>query len=250
MQKVLITGASIGIGRQTAIKFAEHGAQIVINYRNAEEDARETLRLVEKSGGKGYLVQADISNELEADRLVNTAAECLGGLDVLINNAGVTKFIPFEELDAATAEVWDFLYKSNVESMFFCCRAASKIMNKQNGGSIVNLASVAGMLPAGSSIPYSVSKAAIIHLTKCLANVLAPTIRVNSIAPGTIQNTRWNASNPAFDPEKYQARAVGLPLQRLGTPEDIAAAAYFLASDEASFITGANLPIDGGVNIK
>jgi 3-oxoacyl-[acyl-carrier protein] reductase len=246
-QKVLVTGASVGIGRQAALAFARHGAQVAINYRRAEADAKETLAQVEKAGGSGFIIRADVSAEAEAAALVQEAAERLGGLDVLVNNAGITEFIPFPDLDAVTAEVWDRLYKNNVESIFFCSRAAAKIMVRE--GSIVNLASVSGMLPRGSSIPYSVSKAAIIHLTKCLANVLAPRIRVNSVSPGIIQNTRWNSTNKNFDLEGYRAGARGLPLKRLGEPEDIAEAIYYLGSAASGFVTGINLPVEGGANI-
>ena len=248
MQKVLVTGASVGIGRETAIAFAKQGAQVVINYNSSEADAKETLRLVEEAGGVGFILKADVSDETCAKTLVREASRLMDGLNVLINNAGITRFIPFDDLDSATAEVWDTLYKTNVESIFFCCREAAKIMPA--GSCIVNLASISGMLPRGSSIPYSVSKAAIIHLTKCLANVLSPKIRVNSVSPGTIQNTRWNASNPNFDLESYQAGAEGFPMKRLGEPEDIASAIVFLASDQASYITGANLPVEGGGCVK
>jgi 3-oxoacyl-[acyl-carrier protein] reductase len=249
-QKVLITGASVGIGRQAALAFARHGAQVAVNYRQARSDAEETLALVEQAGGSGFILKADVSREAEAEALIGGAAEKLGGLDVLVNNAGATEFIPFPDLDAVTAEILDRLYKNNVESIFFCSRAAGKIMNSQEaGGSIVNLASISGMLPRGSSIPYSVSKAAIIHLTKCLAQVLAPKIRVNSVSPGIIQNTRWNSTNKNFDPAAYQAGAQGVPLKRLGEPEDIAEAIYYLGSSASAFVTGINLPVEGGVSV-
>jgi 3-oxoacyl-[acyl-carrier protein] reductase len=249
-QNVLITGASAGIGRQAALAFARRGAQVAVNYRQARSEAEETLALVEKAGGSGFIIQADVSREAEAAALVQRAAEKMGGLDVLVNNAGVTEFIPFPDLDAVTAEIWDRLYKNNVESIFFCSRAAAKIMNGQEaGGGIVNLASIAGMLPRGSSIPYSVSKAAIIHLTKCLAQVLAPKVRVNSVSPGIIQNTRWNAANKNFDPAAYRAGAQGVPLKRLGEPEDVAEAIYYLGSSASAFVTGINLPVEGGAAI-
>jgi len=250
MQKVLITGASVGIGRQIAIKFASHGANIVINYRTAEDDAKKTLRLVEEAGGKGHLLQADVSDVKQAEALVAKSAEILGGLDALINNAGATRFIPFNDLEAVDVDDFEFLSRVNVHSVFFCSRAAARIMKEQeDGGSIVNFGSIAGMLPRGSSMPYSVSKAAVIHLTKCLANVLSPKIRVNTVSPGVIQNTRWNTLNVNHDEEKYQSIAQSIPLKRLGEPEDIADAVYFLASKEAAFVTGINLPVEGGQNI-
>ena len=251
MQKVLVTGASIGIGRQIAVRFAKSGSEVIINYRTAVEDAKETLKLVEDAGGKGHILQADVSDDKQAEALVQKSAEIMGGLDVLVNNAGATKFIAFSDLDSVDAQTWDSLYKVNVHSVFFCSRAAAKIMETQeNGGAIINFASVAGMLPRGSSIPYAVSKAAVIHLSKCLANVLSPKIRVNTVTPGVIQNTRWNAGNPSHNPEKYQALANSVPMKRLGEPEDIADAVYFLASKEASYITGVNLPVEGGANIS
>ena len=248
MQKVLVTGASVGIGRETAVAFAQQGAQVVINYKSSEADAQETLRLVEAAGGKGFLAKADVADEAAAAALIREADRLMGGLNVLVNNAGITHFIPFDNLDAATAEIWDNLYKINVESIFFCSREAAKIMPE--GSCIINLASISGMLPRGSSIPYSVSKAAIIHLTKCLAGVLAPKIRVNSVSPGVIQNTRWNATNDSFDMDKYQAMADGIPMKRLGEPGDIAHAVVYLASKEASYVTGVNLPVEGGISVK
>ena len=248
MQKVLVTGASVGIGRETAVLFAKQGAQVVINYNGSEAEARETLRMVEAAGGKGYLAKADVSNEAAAAALIHEAVRLMDGMNILINNAGITRFIPFDDLDAVTSDDWDVLYKTNVESIFFCCREAAKVMPE--GSCIVNLASVSGMLPRGSSIPYAVSKAAIIHLTKCLANVFSPKIRVNSVSPGTVQNTRWNAGNPNFDLGKYQSGGEAVPMKRLGNPSDIASAILYLASEQASYVTGINLPVEGGMSVK
>ncbi|MDR2650302.1 MAG: SDR family oxidoreductase [Clostridiales bacterium] len=248
MQKVLVTGASVGIGRETAVAFAKQGARVAINYNSSEAEARETLRLVEAASGRGFLVKADVSDEAAATALIREAARLMDGLNVLVNNAGITRFIPFDDLDAATADIWDVLYKTNVESIFFCCREAAKVMPE--GSCIVNLASVSGMLPRGSSIPYSVSKAAIIHLTKCLANVLSPKIRVNSVSPGVIQNTRWNAGNKNFNMDQYQSGAEAIPMKRLGEPGDIASAILYLASERSGYITGVNLPVEGGMNVK
>jgi 3-oxoacyl-[acyl-carrier protein] reductase len=207
--------------------------------------------MVKQAGGSGYILQAEVAVEEDAAVLIKKAAELLSGLDVLVNNAGITKFIPFEDMDAVKTEMWDTLYKTNVESMFFCSRAAAKIMeNQEKGGCIINLASISGMLPRGSSIPYAVSKAAVIHLSKCLAQVLAPKIRVNCVSPSGIENTRWNATNPNYNPEKSQASAQKIPLKRRGYPQDIADAVYYLASEASGFITGINLPVEGGINIR
>ncbi|MDR1490708.1 MAG: SDR family oxidoreductase [Desulfovibrio sp.] len=248
MQKVLVTGASVGIGRETAVLFAKQGAQVVINYNSSEAEAGETLRMVEAAGGKGYLAKADVSDDSAASALIHEAVRLMDGLNVLVNNAGITRFIPFDDLDAVTSDDWDILYKTNVESIFFCCREAAKVMPE--GSCIINLASISGILPRGSSIPYSVSKAAIIHLTKCLANVFSPKIRVNSVSPGVIQNTRWNAGNANFNLEKYQSGTNAIPMKRLGNPSDIASAILYLASDQASYITGVNLPVEGGMSVK
>ena len=248
MKKVLVTGASVGIGRETAVLFAKQGAKVVINYNSSEAEAQETLSMVEAAGGTGYLARADVSDADAAKALIHEAVRLMDGLDVLVNNAGITRFIPFNDLDAVTVEDWDSLYKTNVESIFFCCREAAKVMAE--GSSIINLASISGMLPRGSSIPYSVSKAAIIHLTKCLAKVLSPKIRVNCVSPGIIQNTRWNDNNTNFNLENYQSGANEVPMKRLGDPSDIAAAILYLASDQASYVTGINLPVEGGINIR
>ena len=248
MQKVLVTGASVGIGRETAVLFAAHGAQVIINYNSSEAEAQETLRMVEAVGGKGYLAKADVSDAAAVADLIHEAVRLMDGLDVLVNNAGVARSIPFDDLDAVTVNDWDVVNKTNVESIFFCCREAAKVM--QESSCIINLASISGMLPRGTSIPYSVSKAAVIHLTKCLANVFSPKIRVNSVSPGITQNTRWNANNANFNLKEYQAGAAAIPMKRLGNPSDIAAAILYLASDQASYITGINLPVEGGMNVK
>ncbi len=247
-EKVVIgTGASVGIGRAAAVALGGQGAKVVVNYVSARDSAQETADAVAAAGGQAVLCQADVSKEADAKRLVEFAVSTYGRLDVLVNNAGITAFIPFSDLDSATAEVWDRLYRTNVEGAFFCSREAAKVMKAQGKGSIINLSSRAGMRPVGSSIPYSVSKAAVLHLTECLAATLAPEIRVNCVSPGTIGGTRWNAGRVGFDEEAYRKNAEShTPLGRLGEPDDIAKAILYLASDDSCFCTGINIPVDGG----
>lgn len=244
---VIVTGGSAGIGREAARRFAERGASVMINYVSSEPDARETLSLIEQAGGTAALCQANVAVEAEADRLIAETVERFGRLDVLVNNAGTTKFIPYADLDALTAEVWERIYGVNVMGTFFCSRAAAKAMKRTGGGVIINNASLSGHRTVGSCIPYAVSKAAVLHLTRCLAVTLGPEVRVNSVTPGYITDTRWNRDRDGYDAEAVNARTASItPMKRTGSAADIAAAMVFLASDEASFVTGSDLRVDGG----
>ncbi|MCD8349382.1 MAG: SDR family oxidoreductase [Planctomycetaceae bacterium] len=243
---VLVTGASVGIGRDTAVLFAKHGAQVGINFANSQLDAQETLSLVTKAGGSGVLCQGDVSREDDAKRVVSTCVQKFGGLDVLVNNAGITSFIPFPELDKANADVWRRLYEVNVMGSFFCAREAARAMGDKPGV-IVNVSSVAGHRPNGSSIPYAVTKAAVLHLTRLLAVTMGPNIRVVSVSPGVIDDTRWNTTRTDIDVQKmYDSAAAATPLKRTGHGSDIADAIVYMASDSASFISGVDLLVDGG----
>ncbi len=243
---VIITGASEGIGRATAVEFAKRGANVVINYAHNDEKANETLRLVNEAGGTGALIKADVSKEESGQVIVDFCLKTFGAPDALINNAGITDFFPFSDLDSATQEVWDRLFRTNVQGSFFCARAASKAM-QEKGGVIINLISQSGIRYVGSCLPYAVSKAAIFHMSQCLAKTLAPKIRVNCVAPGLVKNTAWNANRPGFsEEERTQKIAPTIPLKRVADPEDIARAIYFLASDDAAYCTGTTLLVDGG----
>lgn len=244
---VVVTGGSAGIGREAVRRFARKGASVVINYVSSEKDARETLRLVEEEGGTAVMHRANVANVDEAEGLIAAAVETFGRLDILINNAGATSFIPYADLDALTPDVWERTYQVNVMGTFFCSRAAAKAMKKTGGGVIVNNASLSGHRTVGSSIPYAVSKSAVLHLTRCLAVTLGPDVRVNSVTPGYITDTRWNEGRENFDAESVNARTAAItPMRRMGSAVDIARAMVFLASDEASFITGTDLRVDGG----
>lgn len=243
---VLVTGAAVGIGRETASAFAAEGATVIVNYSRSEQEALETCRVIRESGGRAYPIQADVSQEDDVLRMMREIESRFGHLDILVNNAGITDFIPFPDLDKANAEVWDRLYNVNVKGVFFCCREAAKLMSGRNGANIVNLSSQAGMRAMGSSIPYSVSKAAVIHLTQCLAVALAPGIRVNCVSPGVIENTRWNAGRKDFSPEENRREnSAHIPLRRLGQPKDVAEAILFLAG-KGDYCNGTILPVDGG----
>jgi len=176
--------------------------------------------------------------------MVAQTLEKLGRLDILVNNAGITAFVDFPDLEGLTDDVWDRLYQVNVKGTFFSCRAATAPMKKQGHGRIINLASVAGLWPQGSSIAYCCSKAAVIQLSKCLARTLGPEIQVNVIAPGFIAETRWNVGRPNLEPTIAKAAQVA-PLKRVGTAEDIADAALFLAT-RGDFMTGDVMVVDGG----
>jgi 3-oxoacyl-[acyl-carrier protein] reductase len=240
----LVTGAAVGIGRAIAVAYGREGAKVVVNYSKSRAEAEETAALVRNAGGEPLLVQADVSRDAEARAMVARALDAFGHIDILVNNAGITAFVDFADLEGLTDDVWDRLYQVNVKGTFFCCRAAAASMKKQGHGRIINLASVAGLAPLGSSIAYCCSKAAVVQLSKCLAKTLGPEILVNVIAPGFIAETRWNVGRPNLDATIAKV-AQGAPLKRVGAPEDIADAALFLAT-RGDFMTGDVMVVDGG----
>jgi 3-oxoacyl-[acyl-carrier protein] reductase len=240
----IVTGAAVGIGRAIAEAYGREGARVGVNYSASRAEAERTAELVKRAGGEALMLQADVSRDPEVRAMVATTLERFGRVDILVNNAGITRFVDFADLEGLTEDVWDRLYAVNVKGTFFCCRAVVQPMRRQGSGRIINLASVAGLRAAGSSIAYSTSKAAVIHLSQCLAKTLGPEIRVNVIAPGFISETRWNDGRP--DVEGVTARAAEtVPLKRVGTPADIAEAALFLAG-RGDFVTGEVLVVDGG----
>ena len=240
----LVTGAAVGIGRAIAVAYGREGAKVVVNYSKSRTEAEETAALVRKAGGEPLLIQADVSQDAEARAMAAKTLGAFGRIDILVNNAGITAFVDFADLDGLTDDVWDRLYRVNVKGTFFCCRAAAAPMKKQGHGRIINLASVAGLWPQGSSIAYCCSKAAVVQLSKCLAKTLGPEIQVNAIAPGFIAETRWNVGRPNLDATLAKA-AQGAPLKRAGSAADIADAALFLAT-RGDFMTGDVMVVDGG----
>jgi 3-oxoacyl-[acyl-carrier protein] reductase len=240
----IVTGAAVGMGREIAIAYGREEARVVVNYSKSRPEAEETAEQVRQAGGEPLLVQADVSRDDAVRAMVRQTLERFGRVDVLVNNAGITARVPFEDLEALTDDVWDRLYGVNVKGTFFCCRAVAEPMRRQGEGRIINLASVAGLRPAGSSIAYCSSKAAVIHLSKCLAKTLGPEIRVNVIAPGFIDQTRWNQGVANLDAMR-QSAAQATPLKRVGRPSDVAETALYLATG-ADYTTGAVIVVDGG----
>ena len=233
-QAALVTGASRGIGRAIAQELAAAGASVVVGYRSGAEEAEA---LAAEIGGRA--VQADVSQAEDAARLVEEA----GDLDILVNNAGLTRDGLILRM---SDEDWDTVIDTNLGGVFYTCRAAARGMMKKRGGSIVNLTSVVGIHGNPGQTNYAASKAGIIGFTKSLARELASRgVRANAIAPGYIQT----ALTDVLPEEAQQAILTNTPLARMGTPEDVAGAVRFLCSDEASFITGEVLLVDGGLGM-
>ncbi len=233
-RRALVTGASRGIGRAIAVELGRAGADVVVGYRSGADEAEE---LAAEIGGTA--VRADVSDPDAAARLVEQA----GDLDILVNNAGVTR----DGLIARMSdEDWQAVVDTNLGGVFHTCRAASRGMMRRRSGSIVNLTSVVGIHGNPGQTNYAASKAGIIGFTKALARELASRgVRVNAVAPGYIQTALTNV----LPEEVQQAILANTPLARLGTPEDVAGAVRFLCSDEASFVTGEVLLVDGGLGM-
>jgi 3-oxoacyl-[acyl-carrier protein] reductase len=236
---VLVTGGGTGIGRATSLALAKRGATVIVNYSRSQSDAEETVRWINNEGGRAVAMQADVSQDKEVRIMVETIVQQFGTVDLLVNNASITRHIPMDDLEAATGEVWDELFDVNVKGMFYCARATAPYMKKNKQGAIVNIGSIAGQTGLGSSLPYAVSKAAVHGLTKSLARALAPDIRVNCVVPGAVA-TRWWAGRE----EQMNRLAPNLLLQRISTPEDIASMVCAALEQEA--MTGQIITVDSG----
>ncbi|CAM3406900.1 SDR family NAD(P)-dependent oxidoreductase [Marinicrinis lubricantis] len=235
----LVTGGGTGIGRATCIELAERGAVVAIHYSRSAADAEETKRVILNKGGHAVTVQADVSQDQEIREMIRHIVQQLGTINLLVNNAGITRHIPMSDLEAATEDVWDELYNVNVKGMFFCARAVSPYMLKNQQGAIVNIGSIAGTTGLGSSLPYAVSKSAVHGLTKSLARALAPYIRVNCIVPGAVATRWWEGRE-----DQMKQLAPNLLLQRISIPEDIAKSICSALSQES--MTGQIITVDSG----
>jgi ketoreductase RED2 len=236
---VLVTGSSSGIGAATARRFAGAGATVVVNSARSVNDGEA---LASELPGALYR-QADVSDAGQANALVASVIEECGRLDALINNAGTTEVIPHNDLEAATPEVWRRIFDVNVIGTWQVTVAAVPHLQASPDGQVVNVSSLAGERPTGSSIPYACSKAAVSHMTRLLANTLGPAVRVNAVAPGLV-DTPWTEE---WDVVRSFVRAQA-PLQRSGTPEDVAEVIFGLA--RSRYVTGEVVLVDGGLNLR
>lgn len=235
----LVTGGGTGIGRAACLALAERGAAVIVNYSRSAAEAEATAQSIKDKGGQAAAIRADVSQDREVRHMVDEAVRQFGTVDLLVNNAGITRHLPMEDLEAATDEVWDELYDVNVKGMFFCARAVAPFMKSSKQGAIVNVGSIAGITGLGSSLPYAVSKAAVHGLTKSLARALAPYIRVSCIVPGAVATRWWDGKE-----EQMKRLAPQLLLQRISTPEDIAR--MICAALEQDAMTGQIITVDSG----
>ncbi|MBV8458772.1 MAG: glucose 1-dehydrogenase [Acetobacteraceae bacterium] len=236
----LITGADSGIGRAVAIAFAREGADVLISYLCEHEDAKETARRVEEAGRRAVLVAGDVQDPEHCRRLVARALQDFGKLDVLVNNAAYQ--MTYSDIEEISDEEWDHTFRTNIYSMFYLTKAA--VPHMKPGGAIVNTASINSKMPSPQLLAYATTKGAIANYTAGLAQLLAEKgIRVNCVAPGPI----WTPLIPStMAPDKVEHFGENTPLGRPGQPAELAPAYVLLASDEASYITGALLPVTGG----
>ncbi len=239
----LVTGAGRGIGRAIALEFAQRGAAVVINYNKSSAAAESVAAQIKAGGGKADVFQADVAQFGQAQDLVKFAVEAFGDLHILVNNAGITRDTLIMMM---TEEDWDSVIATNLKSTFNCSKAAVKHMLRKRYGRIINIASVAGQMGNPGQTNYSSSKAGQIGFTKALAReVSARNITVNALAPGFIDTEILDAMSP----ETLEAALNMVPLARKGQPEEVAYAAAFLASDQAGYITGQVLAVDGGMGM-
>ena len=237
----LVTGASRGIGRAIALKLAAEGAKVAINYAGNTAKAEEVKAEIEKNGGEAILVQADVADSAAVEAMVNATVEAFGQIDILVNNAGITRDGLMMRMKD---EDFDAVINTNLKGVFYCTKLVSKLMMKKRSGRIINMASVVGLMGNAGQTNYAAAKAGVIGFSKSAAKELAARgITVNMVAPGFI-DTDMTA---AMTDKGKEMTLTGIPLNRMGTPEDVANAVAFLVSDNASYITGQVINVDGGM---
>ncbi|HEV7349538.1 SDR family oxidoreductase [Telluribacter sp.] len=255
-QVVIVTGASSGLGQACAIHLGSLGAQVVVNYRSGDEEAEETLQEIKKRGGSGFTVQGDVSKEEDVKGIFQRTITEFGKLDVLVSNAGLQVDAPFLDM---TLEQWQKVIDVNLTGQFLCCReAARQFIQQKNSneedktnraiGKIVLMSSVHDIIPWAGHVNYAASKGGVLMLMKSIAQELAPyKVRVNAVSPGAIKTPInkevWS------DESKYKELLELIPYRRIGTPEDVAKAVAWMASDESDYVNGETLYIDGGMTL-
>ncbi len=235
----LVTGAGKRLGRAIALALGKHGCHVAVHYRSSEQAAMETAATLQLMGVKAFPFCADLTDEEQVKRLMERVAETFGRLDILVNSAAVFARTPLEQTDAAT---WRSFMDANLTSVFLCCRYAAKLLQENEGGVIVNISDTAAFRPWTAFLPYCVSKAGVIALTIGLAKALAPKVRVNCVALGTVLPPE------EFGEEWVHEMSAKTLLQRLGTPEDVVAAVLFCIT--CDYLTGAIIPLDGGRHLR
>ncbi|VXB46647.1 Uncharacterized oxidoreductase YxbG [Microbacterium sp. 8M] len=244
-KNAIVTGGAGGIGRATSLAFAAEGASVAVVDLNADA-AEAVAEEIRAAGGTAIAIGADVSSEADIERVVSAAVDAFGGIDVVFNNAGIIRRTTAVE---TTVEEWDRVFGVNVRAIFLMCKHVVPIMAANGGGSIVNTGSGWGLKGGGQAISYCASKGAVVNMTRALAIDHGPQgIRVNSVNPGDVNTgmLRDEARQLGQDQAGFLAEAAERPLNRMGEPEEIAAAVVWLASDESSYVTGSALVVDGG----
>lgn len=247
----LVTGGATGIGRATVLHLAKSGtAGLVINYRTAKEQAEQIAAEVRQIGAEAMCVYADVKNDDQVRQMVRQVGERFGRLDVLVNNAGVTHWVPVTDLEGLTDAMWDDIMDVNVKAAFRCTRAAVALLSEARGV-VINVSSISGILATvtSSSLAYGAAKAALIYLTRGLAVALAPKVRVNAVAPA-FTDTQWMRKHYGDDYDQIVAQAASnYPLGRIARTEDVAEAIVSLVTG-GDFVTGQTLVVDGGLSLS
>jgi 3-oxoacyl-[acyl-carrier protein] reductase len=245
----VITGGGTGVGRATALDLARRGCAVLVNYSRSKDEAEQTAADAAALGVKAIAVQADVAEDADCRRMIETAEREFGRVDILVNNAGTTSFIKHDNLEAVQMEDWNRIFSTNLIGAFQCSRAARRALEASGNGEIVNVSSIAGVAGTGSSIPYCASKAAMNNMTVTLARVFAPKVRVNAIAPGFI-DTRW--LQKAFG-EKYEEavrqREDAMLLGKVLQPEDVSTAIVGVITG-SDLMTGQVIVLDSGMLIS
>jgi len=242
-KRILITGASRGIGRRLALDFGAMGAKVAVNFHSSSSEAEAVVTEIASAGGEAFAVQADVGNGDDVRRMFEGIKTRFGGIDVLVNSAGINRDAPFIEM---TEDDWDTVINANLKGPFLCCREAARIMAGVGGGRIINMSAISSLKGRANAANYSASKGGLNALTRALAVDLGPEITVNAIALGFFDSP---LVREVFTDDQVSEVEAGLPTGRIGTFEEVSALTQYLASDAAGFVTGQTISIDGGQSI-